>query len=714
MQRIFHKAQEKAISLKKDRIEAAFRFCESLLPPEKIEEGVEVAEILLDFFPDESTCIAGILSGTLSIDPAPFPEIEKLFGGDISRILCDLHKLKILSSLATKNPENQIELLRKMFLALAKDVRVVVIKLAMRLSSLRHMESLSLEQKKQYAGEVLDLYAPIAGRLGIFRIKTELEDLAFAYLYPKEFTEISAQITALRNERGAVLERGEKEILTLLKEAGIQGEVQGRMKETYSIFQKLRKKQKSSIEYIYDIFAFRVLLSSIAECYTLLGHIHQKWPVIGDRFKDYITNPKPNGYRALHTTIRASFENVSEEHPLEIQIKTHEMHRNSEFGSATHWWYKEKGSNVPLKDNWLLQLTRIEKQIHNMENFELFTEGLLEDFIFTLTENGDVKILPSGATPLDFAFSVHTDIGYHYQSALVNGKIVPIDYRLEQGDVVKIIPNKNSFPRESWVSLVSSNQAKQRIRAFLRKENFEEFLKKGKKLLNESLARYGVQKLDAQLSSLKNLFKGQLLAQKEREDIVLRVGNGSLRAHIIARKLVQNIEGEKIRPLPDENFQKSFDNEGVGIIVTGEKGFRFRKANCCMPDPSAPIVAFTTRGGTLTLHRRECKMLQKLDSNRFLPARWETDPFPFETYIALVERHKFDRPLPKISKIFALMGVHILSIHYSESVQKKTLFFHVEIPKKDDLPHIFSALTELPEIIDVREISEEETPFALK
>ncbi len=664
--------------------------------------GSIVRRILL-CSPDEKTLVSGILAVSIEKENPPYHEIEAIFGKDICTILLSLEKLDILSTVSIEQPENRAEILRKMFLALAKDIRVVIIKIAVHIQALDDFQTLPKKKRDELAKEALNLFSPIASRIGIYQFKRELEDKAFAYLYPEEYHQIAKEIRSLAAHRKKVLEKGKEDLIALLRDARIEGEVQGRMKEPYSIYQKMRNLQKNILSDIYDIFAFRVLVPKISDCYTVLGLIHEKWKVLTSRFKDYIAMPKPNGYKSIHTTIFESLGGSEEMFPMEIQIRTKEMHLEAEFGSAVHWSYKEGNEEMPV-ENWFSEIAQASKDLKSAESFEIFAKDFLGDRIFVLTEKGDVKILPEDATPVDFAYAVHSDIGDHCQGAMVNEKIVPLHYKLQNGDVVKIITSKLSSPRDSWLSLAVSSAAKQRIRQYLKKHDQEYFLREGKKTFNESLRKLNAKPLDGTLSILRDAGAKRELSLREREDILKRIGNGSLKAHVIARKVIIPYKKEK-RDIANRGSLSNGDD--TGVIISGESGYEWKKAKCCNPAPRDRIIAYTTRGGKFTVHHRKCRTIKNLDIQRLLGARWETsDPPEFGHFLirGFLRRTEL---VKRITECCLKNGVSLIEAAPSETFEKNVLSVVVEASSREDREEFTKELASLNGVEEMTEINED-------
>jgi len=651
-------AESKELVLDFSLLKTALEFAHTKIPAAEMNEALAVAETLLDFSPDTATILASVLLKFADLPEPPFAEIERQFGSGVKTILEALHKLSILSKIAVENPANHADILRQMFLALAKDLRVVFVKLANRLYTLRNIHALDEKKSMRLSREVFDLYGPIAARLGIYRLKRQLEDLAFAFLYPDDHAKLSAQVEKILKKYGDIVSYGQKNLEKLLQTAHIPGTVQGRIKDPYSIFQKLRRKETTSLNAINDLFAFRILVPEIADCYASLGHVHQSWGVVSGRFKDYIATPKPNGYRSLHTTVLGFFSELDLGYPSEVQIRTFGMHEESELGSAVHWNYKEKTPRSSgSQKNWFAELAKSSRNLHGAQNFEIFARELLGDKIFVVTEKGDVKILPEGATPLDFAYAVHSEIGSHCQSALVNGAIMPLNSKLQHGDVVKISTNKKIMPRESWLYMVASSSARQKIRGFLHRHEGDFFLREGREKLNAVLKEFGLPVLDHTLSFLKNYESAKALTRKRREIILKRIGLSDLSPSAIVKKITARTE-QLVKKIPAPEQPRLKGNSEV--FISGEKGFEMKFAHCCNPEGGMPIIAFVTRGGSFTIHKIPCKTLRKVEALRLFPAAWEENAAAKEVQLRIFHRGKFQKIFAEVQNTCARSGIFFI------------------------------------------------------
>ena len=490
---------------------------------------------LLTLQPDEDAIIACLLHDVIEDTTEDVKAVEKKFGGAVANLCLDMEKL---GTVRYRGQERQIENLRKMFVAMARDLRVIFIKLSDRLHNMETLSYVRPDKQKRIAKETLEVYAPIAARLGLFEFKSRLEDLAFQTLEPEEFRKIEQAVAGTAGEREKFIERTKKKLKIILQKAGIDAEVTGRTKHFYSIWRKLKLKNYSSVNEIYDLFALRVLTKSTADCYAALGAIHNHFTPLSHRFKDFIAVPKPNGYQSLHTTVVGLNRNS----PTEIQIRTKEMHEAAERGAAAHFAYSEKKKSVKTEEEklkWIRGLVELHEQMKDNTEFVVsLTSDVLENRIFVLTPKGDVFDLPTGATPVDFAFAIHTEVGNRCVGAKVNGKIAKLDTELKNGQVVEILTKKDAKPNRFWLSFTKTNSAKAKIRAFFSALGRNENIAIGKELINKKLARLGKPKLDADYSILRN-YKKQDLSKCGRELLLERVGNGSVSSSAVVKSLFE-------------------------------------------------------------------------------------------------------------------------------------------------------------------------------
>ena len=607
------------------------------------QHAVETAKILTTLKVDEETLIAALLHEVPEYSEQHYKQIESEFGKNVALLVSAYGKM---AAIKISHGSNEMETLRKMALVMAKDLRVVLIKLADRLHNLQTLEGLDEDFKKKMAQETLDIYVPLSSRLGVYRLRSVLEDLCFKYLKESEYRDIQSQLKVLGKKKKNAIDDITNAVKDFLKEKGIEASVAGRYKNTYSIYKKLKKKGKTSIDEIHDIFAIRIILPTngedkIGDLYELIGYFHNKWKPLPGRFKDYVGFPKPNGYRSLHTTI-IGLAPHSHKEPVEIQIRTEKMHEEAEYGIAAHWLYKEsKGNSTKVKDekdlagkqraqlDWIQSLAKLSMHLDNKGDDEVMKElkvDLFQDRIFVFTPQGEVKDLPQGSTPIDFAYSVHSDVGDKCVMAKANGNVVPLNYELKNGDVVEIITRSDSFPKLEWLAFAKTNGARTKIKGFFRSFDQERNFKEGKDLLNKKLEQIGKPKLDPKLTALKNL-NGEVNSLKKREEIVRQVGNGSILASSIIKKMYtqEEILGELSKKSSQRYNNIDTKREldiSRHIFVGGEKGLPVRIAKCCSPSFGQPIAAFITRGRAISIHRQDCPIYKLSDPDRHTDAGW--------------------------------------------------------------------------------------------
>lgn len=601
-----------------------------------ISETYELISLLLPFKPDLQTIFAALFLPVYLTDDVDDSEITELCGADVVTILSSLKKLEYLKY--SENDRNsQIEIFRKMFFAMAKDMRVVLIILASRLYLMEHLENFDEKQKILAARETLDVYVPIASRLGVYRIKTSLEDLAFKYTNPSDYDELAWELTKFDKSKKQTMESAKKNLEDFLLERGIEVEISGRVKSIYSIYRKLKRKNLVSVNDLYDIFAMRIIVKTkstsdfenIEHLYRILGMIHSQWSPMSKRFKDYVAIPKPNGYRSLHTVVLGLVPNDMDQ-AVEIQIRSDSMHEEAEYGVASHWIYKQLGSNnteaiIKSQSDWLRGLRELQYPIYGEAELVKEVElDIFKDRIFVLTPRGEVKDLPVGSCPIDFAYYVHTDVGNSCVMAKVDGNVVPLDYELRNGDVVKIVTKNGAEPKLEWLSIVKTGLAKNKIKAWFSALNSEQHLRDGRTLLNEQLLKISQPILDQNYSIFKS-YLGKKLNLADREQLIAEVGKGAQMASDIIRAIYpssKNIVND-VDPYVFDSSMFSDDLLLEGrVLVGGEAGLPVKFAGCCLPKLSAPILAYVTRGNRITIHLKGCALLKNLDNRRVLPASW--------------------------------------------------------------------------------------------
>src|SRR6059036_1561205 len=599
-----------------------------------IEHPLSVAAILADLQLDRDTLAAAILHDTVEDTHLTISDLEQSFGPTVGKLVAGVTKLEKISFHSQE--QAQAENVRKMLVAMAEDVRVVLMKLADRLHNMRTVNYLPENRRRAMAQETLDIYAPLAHRLGMWNIKWELEDLSFAQLHPDEYQEIVKKIARKRKERETYV-NDIKEILEReLTAVGIQAETTGRPKHVYSIANKLA--MGKDFDEIYDLSAIRVTTDLIKDCYGALGVIHSLWKPIPGRFKDYIAMPKSNGYQSLHTTV------VSHSgEPMEIQIRTQEMHRVAEFGVAAHWTYKEGGKDASFdqKLSWLRSLLEWQNEVGDAESFlNTVKVDLFQDEVYVFTPRGDVINLPADSTPVDFAYRIHTEVGHHCIGAKVNGRMVPLDYALQNGEIVEILTSKAPHgPSRDWLNFVKSASAKERIRKWFKSQRRDENVAKGRDLLDKELHRMHRVSL-AELPEPKLLEIAGVHKFASIDDFTAAIGYGDLSPHAVVMRMALSLEtpGGDLRTIPlIPQIQPS-----PRVLVRGEKGILTTIATCCQPVPGDAIVGYTTRGKGVTVHRADCmNAVNAQDASRVVPVDWESDAT--HLYPVAIKIEAFDR-----------------------------------------------------------------------
>lgn len=576
-----------------------------------------VATILAELQMDETTLAAAFLHDVVEDTETTLDQLKEKFGVKVADLVDGVTKLGKIEYISKE--DQQIENYRKMFLAMAKDIRVIMIKLADRLHNMRTMKYMPVHKQQSISRETMEVYAPLAHRLGIYTIKWELEDLAFRYMEPEIYYDLVEQVKVKRREREAMIHEAMAEIKEHLDEQHIKCEIQGRPKNFYSIYKKMQRDHKELSE-IYDLLAIRVLVDTVADCYGTLGVVHSLWRPIPGRVKDYIAVPKSNMYQSLHTTVL--YHNGQ---PLEIQIRTFEMHRISEFGIAAHWRYKESGgkSNMPsggdkdfeAKLSWLRQLLEWHKDMSDSRDFvNTVKMDVFADEVFVFTPRGDVIDLPVGSVPIDFAYRIHTDVGNRCVGAKVNGRIVPLDYKLSNGDIVEVITSKQATgPSRDWMNIVGSSDTRNKIRSWFKKERREENIAKGREMLEKETKRLGYDiKVLLKADKLKTVASSFRLDGEEA--LYASVGYGGVTLNGVMSKLVELYKKEQKLTVTKDLSQllaelkprRSKAKASHGILVKGEEGIMVKLARCCNPIPGDPVIGYITRGSGISVHRTDC------------------------------------------------------------------------------------------------------------
>ncbi len=638
-----------------------------------INHPLEVANILIEMGLDTTSIIAALLHDVVEDTEISLEEISSQFGNEVASLVDGLTKL---SKIVFQNKqEQQVENLRKMFLAMAKDIRVILIKLADRMHNMRTLRFLPVERQKKIARETLEIYAPLAHRLGMYRLKWELEDTAFRYLEPGKYYELVEKVAQKRPEREGYIEETIKLLEENLNALAIKADIQGRPKHFYSIYQKMVTQNKEFSE-IYDLMAVRVLVNTIQDCYEVLGVVHTLWKPIPGRFKDYIAVPKSNMYQSLHTTVMGN-KGV----PLEIQIRTWQMHQIAEFGIAAHWRYKE-GKAVGDEDLlqkivWLRHLLEWQGESRDADEFlENLRVNLFEDEVFVFTPKGDVKSLPAGASPVDFAYSVHTHIGHQCLGAKVNGRLVPLDYHLKNGDIIQILTAKqDSGPSRDWLKFVVTSKAKSRIRQWLREQSRDEYILLAREQLEREIKKSGY---DAQVYLKPEVLKevAERLGFVEGNDLLVAVGDGKLTPGTVASKLIAVKDPDK-KQVPILPGEKPLGSPG-GVKVEGVANLMVRFSRCCNPVPGDQIIGYTTRGKGVAIHRLDCSSLPP-DTERFIKVEWDTEDTGVYPISIQIEANDRANLLVDIMNLMSLLKLNVSAANIRTQKGLAFLDFTLEV-----------------------------------
>ena len=707
-----------------DVVRRAYEFAEKAHANQKRKSGepyfshpCAVAVILTDLMLDGTTIAAGLLHDCVEdVEGVTLEVIRDQFGQEVELLVDGVTKLNQLNFASRE--EAQAETLRKMFLAMAKDIRVVLIKLADRLHNMRTLKYQKPERQIPIARETLDIYAPLAHRMGVYTIKWELEDLSLRYIDPEGYQELVRLVGMKREERERLIADVSQQLGVRLREAGIKAEITGRPKHFYSIYKKM-KSQNKTFDQINDLIALRVLVNTQQDCYFVLGVVHTMWPQVPGRFKDYISMPKANMYQSLHTTV------VNQGKPFEVQIRTFEMHRTAEYGIAAHWRYKEGRANeneLDQKLSWLRRILDWQSDVRDPGEFgELAKVDLFADEVFVFTPKGDVISLPRGATPLDFAYRIHSAVGNRCIGAKVNGRIVPLAAQLETGDFVEVMTSANSHgPSRDWLNIVKTSEAKAKIRAWLKKEQRDVNIPLGKDMLDKEAKRLGY--------SMSQLLKGDAPAIIEKrfsaqtlDDIYAMVGFGGLSCAQVVNRLVdeykKNNKAEEaaaaiaaaVKEEPQQPQRKQPQSSSNGVIVKGESGMLVRFARCCNPLPGDRIVGYITRGRGVSVHRADCVSLKDPDveKDRLIEVEWEAQGAnaSYEAEIRLITYNRTGL-LAEISVMLAAQNVPVSAIS-GHAYKDSTYIFHVSIIIKDtaQLNRIIRELQKWPDVIEVDRVS---------
>ena len=684
-----------------------------------------VAIILADLELDKETIVAGLLHDVVEDTVMTTEEITKEFGAEVALLVDGVTKLGQLSYSADK-VEVQAENLRKMFLAMAKDIRVILIKLADRLHNMRTLKYMKPEKQKEKARETMDIYAPLAQRLGISKIKVELDDLSLKYLEPEVYYDLVEKIALRKTERQKFVDGIVAEVRAHIEKAGIKAQIDGRVKHFFSIYKK-RVNQDKTLDQIYDLFAVRIIVDTVKDCYAALGVIHEMYKPIPGRFKDYIAMPKPNMYQSLHTTLIGPGGR-----PFEIQIRTFEMHRTAEYGIAAHWKYKEASNNGGTvnvskqeeeKLSWLRQILEWQKDMSDGKEFMSLLKSDLDLFaesVYCFTPAGDVKNLPNGSTPIDFAYSIHSAVGNKMIGARANGKLVNIDYVIQNGDRIEIITSQNSKgPSRDWLKIVKSAQAKNKINQWFRNKLKEDNITRGKELM----AAY----CKSRSITLSDLMKPSYMESVMRkygfrdwDSALAAIGHGGLKEGQVVNKLLDEYNKQHQKEITDEHIMEAAEGKekmriaksGNGIVVKGIHDVAVRFSKCCSPVPGDEIVGFVTRGRGISVHRTDCVNVMNLsetDRARLIEAEWQkSEQDKNERYTVEIKIFGYNRTglLVDISKIFTERKIDLSSLNCRVNKQGvATILLTFDVQGKEELASLTAKIRQIESVIDIQRTS---------
>lgn len=664
---------------------------------------VNVAIILADLDMDVETIVSALLHDVVEDTPATYDDIKEMFSEDVAKIVDGVTKLNKLNYKSSE--AFQAENLRKMILAMNNDIRVIIVKLADRLHNLRTLEYMNEEKRKQKAQETIEIYAPLAGRLGIFKIKWELEDLSLRYLDPEGYYDLVEKINKKRSEREKEINEIIKKISAELDKQELHYDISGRPKNFYSIYKKMKGKSKS-FESIYDLIAVRILVDTVKDCYAVLGIVHSMWKPLPGRFKDYIAMPKPNMYQSLHTTVISDTGEI-----FEIQIRTYEMHEVAEYGIAAHWKYKggkAQGKDVDSKLDWLRQLLEWQKDLKDPKEFiDTLKIDFFDDEVFVFTPNGDVVDLPEGSTPVDFAYRVHTGVGNTCVGAKVDSRIVPLNYKLKNGNIVEVITQKSSSgPSRDWLKFVKSPRAKQKIKQWFKSKEKDISIEKGKELFDREAKKLG---LDTNILDNEKIYQklAKELSINSISDLFASIGYGNFKEKLVINKIlnIKNaIENIGLTKNEDDYLKSSSSKkDATGVRIDGLEGMKIKFAKCCNPVPGDEIIGFVTRGYGVSVHRKDCTNIANyLDSDRCLEAEWDTeasDKFLANVTIRAVDRTGILSEITAMAKE-ANVGIQSLSAK-SNTISDIFIYLTFEVVGKDELDKMIQKLKTINGILDV-------------
>ena len=664
--------------------------------------------ILAEMQFDTVTICSGMLHDVPEDTDITLDQVREMFGGEVANIVDGVTKLSKLNFKSKE--EAQAENFRKMFLAMASDIRVIIVKLADRLHNMRTIEFQTPNKQVEKAQETIEIYAPLAHRLGMYVFEHEFEDISLNVLHNEEYEAIKEKRNAFASQRGADIDKIISMVRDKVAEMGVKAEVYGRLKTIYSIYKKMETKNLDFAE-LYDLFAVRVIVDTVKDCYGVLGTLHAEWTPLPMRFKDYIAVPKENMYQSLHTTLLSKMGV-----PFEVQIRTHEMHRVAEYGIAAHWMYKEGGSTQDMekKLEWLKEFMEWQKEMKDSREFmETVKFNFFSDNVFVYTPKGDVKDFVKGSTPLDFAYSIHSAIGHKCIGAKINGRIVPLNYEMKTGDIVEIITSSaNKGPSRDWLNMVKTAQARAKIRAWFRKELKEDNIRKGREMLEREAKRQGYDLYELTKPEwLKPIFKRYTL--NSNDDMFAAVGYGGLNTNqILSRLIVEHKNANKIQIKEQEKVQKNkLRNNKSAVTVRGEADMAIRFGHCCNPIPGDDIIGYITRGRGVTVHRRDCTNVvnNSFDVTRQIDVEWSNAGSSESTFLAELRIECKDKVgnIVEVSQIVYNLGFAIVSMNARalEKGYSSVIDLGIEISSARDIKSLIDKLMQLPSILNVYRIN---------
>ena len=685
-----------------------------------INHPVEVAIILADLKMDCDVVCAALLHDTVEDTETSLADVSGLFGDTVAELVDGVTKLTNIE--VDSMDEKQALTLRKMFLAMSKDIRVIIVKLADRLHNMRTMEFMTPAKQKEKSRETMDIYAPIAQRLGISKIKTELDDLSLKYYQPEVYNQLVHDLNARKTEREEFVQQIVAEVSKHMKNADIEAKVYGRVKHFFSIYKKMVNQNKT-LDQVYDLFAVRIIVDSVKDCYAALGVIHEMYTPIPGRFKDYIAMPKANMYQSLHTTLIGPSGQ-----PFEIQIRTEEMHKTAEYGIAAHWKYKEtggsntKGLNTQEeKLNWLRQILEWQRDMSDNREFLSLLKGdldLFQEDVYCFTPNGDVKNLPNGSTPVDFAYAIHSAVGNKMVGARVNGKLVNIDYKIQNGDRIEILTSQNSKgPSRDWLNIVKSTQAKSKINSWFKKEYKEDNIIRGKDLISAYCKSKGINLPDIIKPKYQQIVQKKY-GFRDWDAVLAAIGHGGLKEGQVVNRLLEEYEKEHKKEITDENILEKISEANKqrvhiaksksGIVVKGINDMAVRFSKCCNPVPGDEIVGFVTRGRGMSIHRTDCINiinLSDVERSRLITAEWEdNDLEEGGQYLAELKIFADDRRglLLDVSKVFTEEKIDVKSMNTRTSKKgTATMEMGFVVHGREELNRVIGKLRQIENVIDI-------------